>query len=281
MACQWGSKFLFKDNDEKATTMEVIVKEPEDWGRLWVLDPRKELRENLRAVEILARDLRRMPFIYSIPSPIVQALHGVSTPGRVYADIETHPDSVKEGLDIITQTCIDFSRECVAEGAAGVFFGIGGGGDIWSRMSVNQLKEYALEYDKKILNAVDAPIKVLHICSAKDEDPQKNGGLMENAWFKNYPVNAINWADKTFTPVEEAKKIYGDEFCILGGLDHAKTLRFGTPEQVVEDIKRVLTTVTEKRGFMLGPGCTTFQDMPIANYNAVGKAVIKFGMVKK
>ena len=83
MACQWGSKFRFVDNEETTTAIEVAVKEPEDWAKLWVLDPTKELRENLRAVEILARNLGEMPFIYTIPSPIVQALHGVSDPERV------------------------------------------------------------------------------------------------------------------------------------------------------------------------------------------------------
>ena len=34
-------------------------------------------------------------------------------------------------------------------------------------------------------------------------------------------------------------------------------------------------------GFMLGPGCTVYQDMPRENYNAVGRAVIKYGYYQK
>jgi uroporphyrinogen-III decarboxylase len=30
-------------------------------------------------------------------------------------------------------------------------------------------------------------------------------------------------------------------------------------------------------GFMLGPGCTVYQDMPRENYNAVGRAAIRYG----
>ena len=77
MACQWGSKFRWEDNDESPATIDVTVKTPGDWEKLWVLDPRKELREALRCVETLAKELYGMPFIYTIPSPIVQALHGV------------------------------------------------------------------------------------------------------------------------------------------------------------------------------------------------------------
>ncbi len=281
MACQWGSRFQFVDNEEEAPTMDVAVKEPDDWERLWVLSPRKELRENLRAVEILARDLRRMPFIYTIPSPVVQALHGVSNPERVYEDMRENPDALKQGLETITQTCIDFARTCVGEGASGIFFGIGGGGDIWSRMSRDQLEEYGLHYDRMILDALDdAPIKLLHICSARGENPQKDGGLMEDGWFKNYPVHAINWAADSFTPLAKGKEIYGDLFAIVGGLDRTNTLRHGTPEQVMEEAKKAIEEAAQGGGFLLGPGCTVSQDMPLANYNAVGKAIERYGRLK-
>lgn len=277
MACQWGSKFRFVDNAENTTTIEVAVKEPEDWGKLWVLDPRKELRENLRTVEILARDLGGMPFIYTIPSPIVQALHGVSEPERVYTDMEKQPDALKEGLQTIAQTCIDFGRECVDEGATGIFFGIGGGGQIWSRMSQEQLNEYALRYDRMVLDALaDAPIKLLHICSNDLENPQKNGGLMEKGWFKNYPVDAINWWDKNFTSIETARKVYGDKFCIVAGVDHKQTMLHGTPEEVEAEVRRAINDAGKGGGFIVGSGCTLNKDTPLANYNAVGRAVEKY-----
>lgn len=282
MACQWGSKFHWENNDESPPTMEVCVKEPKDWGKLWVLDPRKELREALRSVEILARDLYDMPFIYSIPSPIVQALHGVSDPQRVYADMNEQPDALKEGLETITQTTIDFAKECIAEGATGVFFGVGGGGDIWSRMNQNQLEEYALFYDKKILDAVsDAPIKLMHICSAKGENPQKNGKLMENGWFKKYPVNMINWDAHEYTWLDKAKEIYGDSLALCGGLNRETTLRTGSPAEVEAEVKKAIQDAGEGGGFMVGPGCTVNQDMPRENYNAVGRAIIKHGYYRR
>lgn len=279
MAYHWGSKFKFTDNDESVETVEVVVKEPKDWKRLWVLDPKKELRENLRTVSILSKEIgRRMPFVYTIPSPIVQALHGVSTPKRVYADMVCHPDFIKEGLETITQTSIDFSRACINEGATGIFFGVGGGGDIWSKMNRKHLQEYALYYDKKVLNSLkDAPIKLLHICSNEQENPQQNGGLMEDGWFKQYPVNAINWWDSHFTLSHIAKKIYGKKFCIVSGVDHKQIMRYHTPKQVENQVKEAIEKSAEGGGFIIGPGCTLFQDTPMANINAVGKAVEKYG----
>lgn len=279
MACQWGSKFRFVDNEEDAETVEVVVKEPGDWRRLWVLDPKKELRESLRTVTILSREIgRRMPFIYTIPSPLVQALHHVSTPERFNADMKSRPGDLKDGLEVIAQTCIDFGRACLEEGATGIFFGIGGGGQIWSKMSRKELEEYALAYDRKVLEALrDAPITLLHICSSEQEDPQRNGGLMEEGWFKQYPVKAINWWDASFTPCSVAKKLYGDRFCIVAGLDQRRTMRHGTPEQVEAEVKRAIEDAAEGGGFMVGAGCTLFQDTPLENFNAVGRAVERYG----
>jgi uroporphyrinogen decarboxylase len=200
MAYRWGSKFKFTDNTGTDEYVDFFVKKPDDWGKLWVLDPRKELREYLRTIEILARDLRRMPFIESIASPLCQALHGVSNPKIVYETMKTQPDALKEGLETIAQTCIDFGQACIDEGAAGIFFGVGGRGELWSRMNQKELEEWGLFFDKKVLEGIKAPIKLLHICSTDYENPQKDSGLMEAGWFKNYPVDAINWWDHSFTP---------------------------------------------------------------------------------
>jgi uroporphyrinogen decarboxylase len=144
MATQWGTKIHWTNNDESSPVIEVLVKKSEDWNKLWVLDPRKELREFLRTVEILVRDLYGMPFIYTIPSPLSQAMNSISTPKQVYKDMKENPDALKQGLDIITETTKDFARECIAEGATGIFFGIGNVGRSWRDLTQKQLEEYAL-----------------------------------------------------------------------------------------------------------------------------------------
>jgi uroporphyrinogen decarboxylase len=203
----------------------------------------------------------------------------VSTPEQVYKDMNQNPGALKEGLNTITETCIDFANECIREGASGIFFGIGGGGRLWVDLNKQQLETWALKYDKQILEAIDAPIKLLHICSTIDGNPQDNGELMEAGWFKKYPVNAINWDSQSFTSITKAKDIYKDEFCIVGGLDHKNLLRKGTPEEVFKEASIILENEKDG-GFIMGPGCTVFQDMPIENFNAIGKAIIKNGYCK-
>jgi uroporphyrinogen decarboxylase len=279
MAMQWGSHFDFKNNEENAPTFSTIVKEAKDWEKLWVLDPKKELREYVRTNEILARDLRTLPFIYTIPSPIVQAMNGIGTPERVLDDMKNNSDSLKNGLDIITETTIDFTKACIDAGATGIFFGIGGGGRIWKDLTKTQMEEYGLEYDKKVLDAVNCDIKMMHICSTAAGNAQDQD-YFESGWFKKYPVDMINWDAHEYTWLDKGKEVYGDKFAICGGLNRVKTLRSGSPAEVEAEVKKAINDAGERGGFMLGPGCTVYQDMSRANYNAVGRAAIKYGYYK-
>jgi uroporphyrinogen decarboxylase len=278
MAIEWGSKFEFVNNEEEAPTTEVAVKKTEDWEKLSVLDPKKELREYIRCNEILARDLRRMPFIYTIPSPIIQAMNGVSTTEQVLKDMKENPDALREGLKTITETTIDFAKACIDAGASGIFFGIGGGGRIWEVLDKKQLETYALGYDKKVLDAVKTPIKFMHICSTPEGNPEK---LMEEGWFDKYPVTALNWASHSWTPLKKGKELYGGKYCICGGLDREEVLLKGTPKQVENAVRKTIDECADGGGFMLGPDCTVFQDTPRENFNAVGRAVWKYGAYKK
>ena len=280
MAMKWGSVFEFKDNEEEAPTVSTIVKDAGDWAKLWVLNPRKELREYVRCNDVLARDLRTMPFIYTIPSPLIQAMNGVGTPERVMEDMKSSPDALKEGLETITETTIDFARACVDAGASGIFFGIGGGGRVWRELSKGQLERYALGYDKRVLEAVDCPIKLMHICSTPQGNPQDKG-LMDGGWFSKYPVDCINWDAHEYTWLDEAKRVYGGKFAICGGLNRSTTLRTGSPQEVEAEVQKAIADAGEGGGFMLGPGCTVYQDMPRANYNAVGRAVSRYGWYRK
>jgi uroporphyrinogen decarboxylase len=254
MAMQWGSRFDFRGNEENAPTISTVVE--------------------------LARDLRWMPFIYTVPSPIIQAMNGVGTPERVIQDMAANPDALRQGLETITETTIEFTKACVDAGASGIFFGIGGGGRIWREFSMHQLEEYALSYDKRVLDSVDCPIKFMHICSTPQGNAQDKS-LMENGWFKEYPVDCINWDAHEYMWLDRAKEIYSDSLALCGGLNRETTLRMGSPAEVEAEVKKAIQDAGEGGGFMVGPGCTVNQDMPRENYNAVGRAIIKHGYYRR
>ncbi len=101
---------------------------------------------------------------------------------------------------------------------------------------------------------------------------------MESGWFKQYPVDIINWDAHDYTWLDKGKEIYGDKFGICGGLDRShSSMRSGNIAQVEADVKKAIEAAGEGGGFMLGPGCTVYQDQPRASYNAVGRAVARYG----
>ena len=50
-----------------------------------------------------------------------------------------------------------------------------------------------------------------------------------------------------------------------------------TPEQVEEQVRLAIENAGNDGGFIVGPGCTLNQKTPLVNYNAVAKAVEKYG----
>jgi len=280
MAYRWGSRFEFHNNDGKDAQTNRFVNEPEDWEKLWVLDPKKELRENLRCVQVLADEPHGTPFIYSISSAVTQAIHGVSGPETFHRHLKEHPDAVMKGLEIINESNKEFMKAAVDEGCDGFFYGIAGRGDYWSRFTKRQLDEITLKLDSEALKSVDAPLEMLHICNTVKENPEKNGGLMSSGWFKQYPVNIINWWDHNFVSASDAKKVYADKFCIAAGLDHKETLMRAT-EGIMAETKHAIETAGEDGGFILAGGCTVSSEAPIESYNAVGRAVELYGRYKK
>ena len=72
--------------------------------------------------------------------------------------------------------------------------------------------------------------------------------------------------------------MYSGVFCIVGGVDHEVTMRTGAPAQVENEVRNAIQSAG-KKGFMIGPGCTLVQDTPLGNFNAVGRAVERYGRV--
>jgi len=71
---------------------------------------------------------------------------------------------------------------------------------------------------------------------------------------------------------QELKTRYGDRLCFSGGIDEQKVLPNGTPEQVREEVIRVLSIMGKDGGYFVGPTHNFQADIPteniVAMYNA-------------
>jgi uroporphyrinogen decarboxylase len=73
----------------------------------------------------------------------------------------------------------------------------------------------------------------------------------------------------------EAKRLYGDKICIVGGIDTQHLFTDGTPEEVTAAVRERITMLAPGGGFILAPD--TLVPVPPANYLAYLDAGARYG----
>jgi uroporphyrinogen decarboxylase len=170
--------------------------------------------------------------------------------------------AVRAALDTIAESLANFAQCCLAAGANGVFLSVR---DDWVNRPANgpgTYDEMVRSTDLKILAAASAgTFNMLHTC----------GRPQNFVAFAEYPVQVINWADRTAGPsIAYARDRVKP--AIAGGVDNLKTLPQGTPEDCAHEVRDALRQA-KGRPIMIAPGCT-FDPMavPPQNLAAVAEA---------
>ena len=87
----------------------------------------------------------------------------------------------------------------------------------------------------------------------------------------DYPVQAINWHDRTALPgLKEAKKFFRG--AVMGGIEQYKVLNFGSPLDVELQVHDAIDQ-TKGRGLIVTPGCTYPMSVSHSNLIAMRRAV--------
>lgn len=73
----------------------------------------------------------------------------------------------------------------------------------------------------------------------------------------------------------EAKRLYGDRLCLMGGMDTQRVLTLGTPAEVEAEVKARIELLAPGGGFILAPD--TLITMPEGNYQAYLEAGPRYG----
>jgi len=170
--------------------------------------------------------------------------------------------SVPVALNAIGASLANFARRCLDAGADGVFLSVR---DDW----VDSPGEKASLYtrlvrptDLAILAAVSAgTFNIVHAC----------GRPVNWHAFTEYPVHAINWADRAGGPaIAEVRDCRGPALC--GGVDNLSTLPRGTRQDVADEVADALAQAGD-RPLIIAPGCTYDPDtVPRANLEAMVRA---------
>ncbi|MFZ5879634.1 MAG: uroporphyrinogen decarboxylase family protein [Chloroflexota bacterium] len=90
-------------------------------------------------------------------------------------------------------------------------------------------------------------------------------------------LNPIQTSAGKMSDLQALKTQFGKDIVFCGAIDNLQILPFGTPQQVRDEVKRVISVLGEGGGYMLGAVHTVMNDVPAENVLAMVDAVEEFG----
>jgi uroporphyrinogen decarboxylase len=259
----WGLKVQYAGGpSDKPQVTDYPVKSAADWGKLKPLSLTDgALDEQIEALERICEALGgETHALQTIFNPLSYAADLVASDRDILDVMQSDPQALHGALEVITETFVEYARECLKAGAGGIFFATT---DWASRDLLNeeQWEEWGRPYDLRVLAAVEsAPFNVLHVC--------KNNNLLFT--LADYPVHAINWAvGSPGNPTLRDVQLNSDK-TVIGGYQN-ETLHEGSPAQITVEA-RLAREQTGGRRWMLGPACSIPIDCPEENIRAARAA---------
>ena len=90
-------------------------------------------------------------------------------------------------------------------------------------------------------------------------------------------LNPIQTSAGRMSDLAGLKQRYGENMAFCGAIDTHRVLPFGTPEQVRQEVRRVINILGPGGGYMLASVHTLMNDVPAENILAMVDAVEEFG----
>ena len=182
---------------------------------------------------------------------------------QIMAMVAQDEEAVKSAIGRIGRNLSRFAAGCIEAGANGIFLSVR---DDWvESRGTNLYGRFVRSSDLEILRgAARGRFNMLHVC----------GRAVDFRAFAAYPVDVINWADRSAGPsIAEVKGWLKPAIC--GGIDNLVTLPSGTPEDCESEVVDALRQAGQ-RPVIIAPGCTYDpQVVPSANLQAIGRAVCR------
>jgi uroporphyrinogen decarboxylase len=243
------------------TYLEYAIKGLKDWERIEPLDIRKGTYGwHLQALDRVVKEREpETPVIVTMFNPLSIAAYaaGMET---CMAHLRSDPRKVETALKAITETSVRFAKAAIEAGADGIFLSTRHAS--YELMSESEYRQFGRPDDLEVLKAAAGGwFNVLHLHGQHLMLPQ----------LADYPVQALNWHDRTTSfSLSKAKNLFPG--AMMGGVEQYKVLHFGTPEEVKSQVQDAIKQMDGLR-LIVAPGCTYPLDAPHSNLTALRKAV--------
>ena len=259
---------LVKIQYEHHFPVDPGIVRPADWKNVRKLD-RGFFAEPLDVVKGLVKEgAKEAPVVVTLYSPFMFASQ-VTSRKALAAHLAEDPEAVKPGLEIVTESMLDFVRGCMEAGVDG-FYASTQGGEAGFLASRELFEEYVKPWDLAVWEVIDRSCRfnILHVCDYE-------GPYEDLSPFTEYPGHVVNssleLSGRSVTP-DEVSALFGRPF--MGGLDRHGVLSKGPEEAIREAAEEALRRRPSR--FILGADCTVPADTPWANLKTAIDAAHRF-----
>jgi uroporphyrinogen decarboxylase len=188
------------------------------------------------------------------------------SPEKILTDVYKSPQSVKDLLELCVLTQITWGIALIQAGADILFIS-----DPMSSSDVISPQiwmTFAQPYTFEVVSSLKqrgAKI-IMHICGDTTDRLESMAATGVDCLSLDSKVN-----------LSEARKILGDNICLMGNLDPTNVLVLGNPEKVEKESLNLMASVAGKKGnYILSSGCTVPVNAPSENIRAMVSAAKKF-----
>jgi uroporphyrinogen decarboxylase len=174
------------------------------------------------------------------------------------------PKSVHHILEIASDSIIDFLNAQLSVGLE--FVTLADPSTSLTCISPEFFNEFAVPYYKKIVKNVNSPIFMVHICG---ESLNIIKDLIKIPKIMIISVDEIN--------MSKAKEVIGKKFVILMGNVSTHVMRYGSPLQVEQEVKRVIKEAGERGKLLISSACDLSPGTPPENIYALINSAKRYG----
>ena len=243
---------------------KTIIKRSLDWTELRSLSAdRGVLAQQLQCMRLVcsAFESEEVPVVHTVYSPFAQAAR-LSGAELVLRNMRTHPDRLRTGLNILTESTLRFIEALRRiPSMAGIFYITEFAN--YETLSEAEYASFAMPFNLKILESLPERWW-FNVVQVQGTSPMLK-------LFGQLPVQVINWNTRGGHPgLSHAKNLFPG--AISGGLDDWKDLHQGTPS-MIQDVIREAIQHTESRRFILSNSDSGYITTPTSNIRAVRSLV--------
>ena len=182
------------------------------------------------------------------------------------------PDIVYRYMEVTTEGVLILLDEYIQAGVDGII----GANDIASKrgtmISPNHFEKFILPYLKKIIDKCHER----NIPFIKHYDGNINAIL--DLLINNGEIDGLHSIEPVASmDIYDLKKRYGDKITLLGNLDCANLMTFGSKEEIEKEIKKLIKFIAPGGGYVFSSSNAIHSGISLETFNFINEKVLEYG----